>query len=307
MSRGRVLVIGQSGQVARALAELGAGREMLCLGRDALDLADLEAIGPAVSSALAGADGAAGGAAGGAAVINAAAYTAVDQAEAEPELAERINGAAVGRIAAAAAAAGAPLVHLSTDYVFDGTGSRAYGHSDPVSPSNAYGASKLAGEAAALAAQPETAVIRTSWVYAPWGKNFVATMLRLAGRDRLTVVDDQIGAPSSALEIAAACLTVADGMQSAPGPERRGVFHFTGAGEASWADFAEAVFAGALARGMIDRAPEILRIPTSDYPTPARRPANSRLDCSRIAESFGIRTRPWQESLDAVLDRLAAG
>ncbi|GMG81093.1 dTDP-4-dehydrorhamnose reductase [Paralimibaculum aggregatum] len=291
----RILVIGETGQLARALAEAPPvpGRELAFLGRGALDLADIEAIGPAVSAVRPDA------------VINAAAYTAVDRAEEETALAERINGAAVGRLAEVCAAAGAPLVHVSTDYVFDGSLDRPWREDDPVAPVNAYGASKLAGERAALAAGARVAVLRTAWVYAPWGANFLATMLRLAERERLTVVDDQHGCPTSALDLAAACLAAAAALLAEDDATAAGIWHYSGAGETSWAGFAEAIFAGALARGMIGRAPEVVRIPTADYPTPARRPANSRLDCSRFAARFGLAPRPWQEALAEVLDRRA--
>jgi len=290
----RLLVIGRTGQVARALAEQAP--QATFLGRDALDLTDLSAIAPAI------------GAARPEVIVNAAAYTAVDKAEEEPALAHRINAEAVGEIARAAAAQGAALLHLSTDYVYPGTGTAPHRETDPTGPVNNYGASKLAGERAALAANPRTAILRTSWVYAPWGKNFVLTMLRLAERERLTVVSDQVGHPTSALDIAAACRALAPRLAAA-GPEADfwGPTHFAGTGETSWAGFARAVFAGARARGLIDRTPEVADIPTADYPTPAPRPLNSRLDLGRAARLLGQAPAPWREALGRVLDRLAQG
>ncbi len=288
----RILVIGRTGQVARALAERRAGRSLTLLGREALDLTDLDAIGPAVASAAPDV------------VINAAAYTAVDRAESERDLAERINGHAVGSLAEAAAAVGAALVHLSTDYVYPGTGTTPYQESDPTGPVNAYGETKLLGEHLARGANPHTVILRTSWVYAPWGKNFVATMLRLSDRERLTIVADQVGQPTSAEDIADACLTVADRVAEAQGPAPFGVYHLAGRGQTSWAGFAAAVFSEAKALGLIERSPEVVPIPTSAYPTPAARPANSRLDCSRVEAVFGHRSRPWRTALRATLERM---
>ena len=282
----RILVIGRTGQVARALAEVVPGATFL--GREALDLAEPGAAGPAIAATAPEV------------VINAAAYTAVDRAEGEPDLARRVNAEAVGEIAEASARAGARLIHISTDYVYPGSGTRAHVESDPTEPVNTYGATKLAGEAAAREANPRTVILRTSWVYAPWGHNFVRTMLRLAERERLTIVADQFGQPTSALHIARACAAVA-GNAGAPA----GVYHVAGAGVTSWAGFAREIFRGALARGLISTAPEIVDIPTADYPTPARRPLNSRLDCTRFAETFGLAPRPWTEALAKTLDRLA--
>lgn len=290
----RLLVIGRTGQLARALAEQAP--QATFLGRDVLDLTYLSAIAAAIAAARPEV------------VINAAAYTAVDRAEEEPALAHRINAEAVGEIARAAAGQGAALLHLSTDYVYPGTGTAPHRETDPTGPINTYGASKLAGEEAALAANPRTTVLRTSWVYAPWGRNFVLTMLRLADRQRLTVVADQMGHPTSALDIAAACLALAPRL-AAGGPEADlwGPTHFAGAGETSWAEFARAVFAGARARGLIDSAPEVADIPTADYPTTAARPLNSRLDLGRATRLIGHAPAPWREALGRVLDRLAQG
>lgn len=285
-----ILVVGRTGQVARALAE--AAPEARFLGRDALDLTETDRIAPAIAGAEPSV------------VINAAAYTAVDRAEDEPELAHQVNATAVGEIARGAAEAGAPLIHLSTDYVYPGTRTGPHWEDDPTGPLGVYGASKLAGERLALAANPRTTVLRTSWVYAPWGQNFVATMLRLgAERERLSIVADQHGCPTSALDIAAACLAALPRLSE---PEAAGIFHLAGLGETTWAGFAEAIFDGAVSRGLLTHAPTVEPIPTSAYPTKARRPANSALDCARFEQVFGWEMRDWRTSLGIVLDRLAA-
>jgi len=290
----RLLVIGRNGQVARALAEAAPGATFL--DRAALDLADIGAIAPAIAAAAPDM------------VINAAAYTAVDRAEIERETAFAINAEAVGEIARATAAQGAGLIHLSTDYVYPGTRTGRHVETDPTDPINFYGVSKLAGERLALEANPRSLILRTAWVYSPWGRNFVTTMLALAGRDRLSVVEDQHGQPTSALDIAASCLVAADRTVSEDATSFLwGIYHFAGRGTTTWAGFARAIFAGAKARGMIAAAPEVVGIPTADYPTPARRPANSTLDCTKFEESFAHPTTPWETALDRVLDRIAAG
>lgn len=288
-----MLVVGATGQVARALAEAG---ECRCLGRDVIDLAKPETIRAPILEARP------------TLVVNAAAYTAVDRAEEEEALAGQVNGASVGELAAAAAEVGAPLIHFSTDYVYAGDKPAPYVETDPVAPINAYGASKLAGEVAALEANPRTLILRTAWVYAPWGKNFALTMLRLAGRERLTVVDDQTGSPTSALDIADAVHAIAPAVERAVERAEADIWgpcHYAGAGSVTWAGFAEAVFEGAVARGLIDRRPEVARIPTSDYPTPARRPANSVLDCARFEKLFGRAPVAWEAGLGRVLDRVS--
>lgn len=288
----RPLVIGRTGQVARALREVTGWP---CLGREEVDLTIPETIAPTIryhAPTL---------------VVNAAAYTAVDRAEQETDLATRINATAVGEIAAACAGTGAALVHLSTDYVYPGTREGPHTEDDPTDPVNAYGASKLAGERAALAANARTAILRTAWVYAPWGKNFVLTMLRLADRERLTVVADQHGQPTSALEIARAIAAAAPRLDAAAaGDPVWGVHHLAGKGPTTWADFAAAVFREAGAAGLVARTPEIARIATAGYPTPARRPANSTLDCTRFERTFGHPLRPWEDALREVIARIAA-
>ena len=294
----RIVVSGVAGQVARSLVERGMalGHVVLPLGRPHLDLAsgDAEAIRAVLEMTRPEA------------IVSAAAYTAVDKAESEPELAFAINATGAGHVAQAAASLGVPLVQLSTDYVFSGDGSRAWREDDPTGPQGVYGATKLAGERAILAACPNSAVLRTAWVYSPFGSNFVKTMLRLAEtRDEVGVVADQIGNPTSALDIADGVLAVAANLIGRADPALRGVFHMAGAGEASWADLAEAVFAASAARG--GSAAQVRRIAASDYPTPARRPANSRLDCTRLAEIHGVRLPQWRGSLETVIDRLVSG
>jgi dTDP-4-dehydrorhamnose reductase len=235
-------------------------------------------------------------------VVNAAAYTAVDRAEGDAAAAFRVNAEAPERIAAACAARDAWLVHYSTDYVFDGSGTRPYREDDPVAPLGVYGASKLAGERAIQASGARHLIFRTAWVYAAHGHNFLRTMLRLAAeRDELRVVDDQVGAPTTAgliAEVTARAL-VREPMQS-------GLWHLVAGGQASWRGFAEAIFAGAHARGLLQRIPRVVPIATSDYPTPARRPAYSVLDTSRLQHDFEIQPAPWQDGLGSVLDRIGA-
>lgn len=290
----RIAVTGKAGQVVTSLLERGtaAGHQMIALGRPELDLADPASVMRALKAVAPDA------------IVSAAAYTAVDKAESESDLAHAVNGAGAGAVAQAARRLGVPLVHVSTDYVFDGTLDRPYLESDPTGPTGVYGASKLAGEQAVLAAHGDnSAVLRVAWVYSPFGANFVKTMLRLAGdRDELGVVADQIGNPTSALDIADAILIVANNMVADSGPALRGIFHMTASGEASWADFAEAIFAASAARG--GPSARVRRITTADYPTPATRPANSRLDCGLIALAHGVNLPDWRGALETVIARL---
>lgn len=282
----RVLVFGRTGQVARELARRAApGLTVTCLGRAEADLADPAACAAAVAAAEADA------------VINAAAWTAVDRAEAEEAAATVVNGDAPAAMAQAAAARGLPFVHLSTDYVFAGGGTRPWQPGDPTGPLGAYGRSKLAGEAGVRAAGGQAVILRTSWVFAGHGANFVRTMLRL-GRERgaVRVVADQTGGPTPAAAIADACLTIADALaRGAAGP---GTHHFAGAPDTTWADFARAIFAAA----RLEVA--VTDIATADYPTPARRPANSRLDCTSLIETFGIPRPDWRAHLPGVVAEL---
>jgi len=236
-------------------------------------------------------------------IVNAAAHTAVDKAESERDLAFAINAEGAGAVARAAARMGVPLVHVSTDYVFSGDKPAPYTEVDAPAPTGVYGASKLAGEQAVLASGADAAILRTAWVYSPFGANFVKTMLRLAEtRDELGVVADQRGNPTSALDLADAVLAVAANLKADAAPELRGLFHATGSGEASWADFARAIFAASAARG--GPSARVKSITTAEYPTPARRPANSRLDCSLLAQHHGVRLPDWRSSTNAVVARL---
>jgi len=236
-------------------------------------------------------------------VVNAVAHTAVDRAESEPDAAFRVNALAPAAIAQACAATGALLLHYSTDYVFDGSASRPYREDDVTAPLGVYGASKLAGEEAVRASGARHAILRTAWVYAAHGKNFLHTMLRLASeRDELRVVADQIGAPTPAAWIAdASAWIVAHGLPAS------GTWHLVAAGETSWHGFAEAIIDEALAAGLLARRPRVLPITTADYPTPARRPAYSVLDTTRLRRDFGIAAPEWRDGLHAVIEGLAAG
>lgn len=278
-----LLVFGRTGQVARELAALQPQARFL--GRDEADLSDPAACAAAIRAAAPDA------------VINAAAYTAVDRAEGDADTARLVNADSPAAMAQACAALGIPFLSISTDYVFDGSGESPRTEDAPTGPLGIYGATKLAGEEAIRAAGGRWAVMRTSWVFSAHGANFVKTMLRLgAERDRLTIVADQIGGPTPAADIAAAALAMVRAMQQ--DPSKSGLYHFAGAPDVSWAGFARETFAQA---GL---APEVVDIPTADYPTPARRPLNSRLDCSRIARDFGIPRPDWRAGLARVLHEL---
>ena len=286
----KLLVFGQTGQVATELIALNRPDLVVqALSRNEADLVDPAACAARVAATDADV------------VINAAAYTAVDRAETEPDLAHTVNAEAPGAIAVACAARGLPFLHVSTDYVFDGTGTRPWREDDPTGPLGVYGRSKLAGEQAVAAAGGAYVVLRTAWVFSPHGSNFVKTMLRVgATRDRLTVVDDQHGGPTPADSIAAALVAIARAY--AAGRGTNGVFHFSGAPDTTWCGFARGVFA----RTGWDRVPEIVPIASADWPTPAQRPANSRLECTRIAETYGILQPDWGAGLDRTLAALAA-
>ena len=233
-------------------------------------------------------------------VVNAAAYTAVDRAESEREAAYRANAEAPAAIAQACLARDALLVHYSTDYVFDGQGTRPYREDDATAPLGVYGASKCAGEEAIRASGARHHILRTAWVYAAHGRNFMHTMLRLAAeRDVLRVVADQVGTPTSADLIAQVTAQLLDGRLAASG-----TWHLTAAGQTSWHGFAEAIIAGAHARGLLPRRTPVEAITTADFPTPARRPAWSVLDCTRLSADAGVTLPDWRTGLDAVLDQL---
>ena len=277
-----ILVFGKTGQVARELARLAP--EARYLGREEADLAEPQACAAAIDAHAPSA------------VINAAAYTAVDRAEEEEARATVINGDAPAAMARAAAARGIPFVHISTDYVFDGAGDQPFTPDHPTAPLGAYGRSKLKGEEGVCAAGGIYAILRTSWVVSAHGSNFVKTMLRLgAERDALRVVADQIGGPTPARAIAAACLRMAEAL--AQDPSKSGIYHLSGQPATSWAGFARAIMAEAGLECAIED------IPSSAYPTPARRPLNSRLDCSGLA-AFGLAPPDWRADLKDIISDL---
>jgi dTDP-4-dehydrorhamnose reductase len=284
-----MLVFGRSGQVARELARTAPpSTEVLCLGRD---VADLATPGAGAAAVVAHAPDV---------VVNAAAWTAVDAAESMEAAAQRVNGRAPAELAAACAEVGVPFLHLSTDYVFDGSGEAGRTPEDPTGPVSAYGRSKLAGELGVLAAAPEAVVLRTAWVFSAHGANFVKTMVRLGDEHEvLSVVDDQIGGPTPAAAIAHALHRIA--ALRLAGEGAGGIHHFAGLPEVSWAEFAEAIFA------RTGQAVRVERIPTSAWPTPAARPANSRLDCSSTEAAFAVTRPDWRTGLDEVLTELRPG
>ena len=294
----QVLVIGGNGQLATALAEAG-GPAVRRLGRPALDFDRLEEVADAVRAALRDAVGEGGAVV----VVNAAAWTAVDAAEAEPDAARRANEDGPALLAAACAEMAAPLIHVSTDYVFDGLKGAPYVETDPPSPTGVYGATKLAGERAVLAAHPQAVVLRTSWVYSATGRNFVRTMLG-AKAPRLRVVADQQGCPTAAADLADAVLTVAGRLGEGWRDEYAGVFHAAGAGSTTWHGFAAAIFEEAARHGR--PVPAVDPIATADWPTPARRPPDSRLDCGKLRRVFGVTLPRWRPSLARVVDALLA-
>ncbi len=290
----RIAVTGRDGQVVQSLLERARGLPDLTvipLGRPELDLARTEGIAATIAAARPDI------------VVSAAAYTAVDQAEDEPELARAVNETGAGAVAAAAAASGAPVIHLSTDYVFAGDADRPYVETDKTAPQSVYGRTKLAGEGAVAAANPRHVILRAAWVYSPFGKNFVKTMLRLAAdRDVVRVVADQYGNPTSALDIADGILAIAPQLLGQAPAERFGVFHLAGTGSTHWAGFASAIFeASGAAGGPVARVEEIT---TADFPTKAKRPANSRLSTERLHEVFGWQAPDWGLSCDTVVRRL---
>ncbi|TRB05408.1 dTDP-4-dehydrorhamnose reductase [Agrobacterium tumefaciens] len=289
----RLAVTGKNGQVVSALKALAnAELEIVALGRPELDLAQPETVLKALREVKADV------------VVSAAAYTAVDKAESEPDIAFAVNRDGARAVAQAASEIGIPVIHLSTDYVFDGTKDTAYVESDPTGPTSVYGHSKLEGERAISEATDNYVVLRTAWVYSEYGNNFVKTMLRLSeNRDEINVVADQFGCPTSANDIAAAVVTIARKLVEDSSAPLRGVFHLSGTGETSWANFAKQVFALSAENG--GKSIAVNDITTAQYPTPAQRPANSRLDCSKLEEVYGIRLPSWQTSTHAVVTALA--
>jgi len=292
LTPGVILVIGGSGQLASAL-QAGAGdRPLRRVGRPDFDFDRPDAL-PALLArerpAL---------------IVNAAAYTAVDRAETEPDAAIRANHTGPAVVARYAAEAGIPLIHVSTDYVFDGAKGAPYVETDQTNPTGVYGATKLAGEQAVLASGARAVILRTSWVYAATGKNFVLTMLSLAEKHaRLRVVADQRGCPTAAADLAGAVLAIADRIQSSGWrPAYTGIFHAAGAGDTTWHGLASAAIAE---NARFDgKQPPIDAITTADYPTPARRPADSRLDCAKLEAVFGVRLPDWRAALTRTITEI---
>ncbi len=284
----QTLVIGRSGQVARALATLLPNA--IFLGRDQLDIADADALRHALVAHAP------------TSIINAAAYTAVDKAQSDEVVAYALNEQAPALMADYAAQHNIPLVHISTDYVFDGSGEHARIEDEKTAPLNVYGASKLAGEQAVAAAGGDHLIFRTSWVYDAQGQNFLNTMLRLgAEREHLRVVADQIGAPSYAAHLARAmleCLEKAQRAETFP----NGVYHLCNAGQTSWYGFANAIFECARKYGVALKVSSVDAITSDEYPTPAMRPKNSRLDCSKLNHTFGVMLPDWTQGLDECLE-----
>lgn len=278
----RILVTGRTGQLATSLAEEAAKRtdlELIALGRPEFDLEDTESIAKQVTSLRPNL------------VINAAAYTSVDKAETEPERAFAINRDGAATVARAAKMLGVPIVHISTDYVFDGLKTQPYTEMDETTPLNIYGRSKLEGERAVVEEHPEALILRTSWVFSPFGSNFLRTMLKIgAERPMVRVVSDQFGNPTSALDLAAAVLEISPFLRNQPG----GLYHLTDSGSTTWHGFADFIFRESVKRG--GPAPTVEAISSFEYKTAATRPTNSRLDCSAFHSRFGVKLRHWTEA-----------
>ena len=291
----RIVVTGTKGQVALSLVEVAVsypGIEIVLAGRPELDLTSPESVREVVSHLQPSA------------IISAAAYTNVDGAESDAATAAKVNTDGARALAHAAVEVGIPLIHLSTDYVFDGQKPGPYKETDQPAPINVYGATKLEGERIITETCADCVILRTSWIFSPFGKNFVRTMLSLASiKTDLHVVDDQYGSPTSAHEIARACLQVLHNLWSAPDDARlRGIFHMSCEGYTNWADFAREIFSISATRG--GPSAFVHGIRSDEYPTVARRPTNSRLDCSRLREVHGISLPSWQASLKPVVERL---
>jgi len=290
----RIAVTGREGQVARSLAERAAERpeiELIAVSRPDLDLAAPATIAPALAAAKPDL------------IVSAAAYTAVDQAEDEPDKAYAVNADGAGKVAEAAALIGVPIIHLSTDYVFDGAGEGDYREDAQTGPQGVYGASKLAGERRVAEAQPQHLIFRTAWVYSPFGRNFLKTMLRLAGdRDEITVVSDQWGNPTSALDIADGILHAATLLHRKRDFTGWGVYHLAGTGATNWSGFARHILDTSARHG--GATARVREIATADYPTRARRPGNSRLSTDKLSDIFGWRAPDWRQSTDEVVRRL---
>jgi len=290
----KIVITGREGQVVQSLLEKAShnpGLQVIALGRPELDLKKPDAVRESIRAIEPDL------------VVSAAAYTAVDMAEDEPELAFAVNGAGAEAVAEAAKTCGVPVIHLSTDYVFSGDSSEPYGETDITGPRSAYGLSKLEGERSVALAHPKHIILRTAWVYSPFGKNFVKTMLKLAEtRDALSVVSDQRGNPTSALDIADAIIKVAQHLSATPDFALYGVYHLVGTGDTNWSDFARAIFSESEKMG--GPTATVSDIATTDYPTKAVRPANSRLSTTKFQEAFHWTPPKWQSSLRDVVKRL---
>ena len=289
----RILVTGREGQLARCLLDASApGTEIIALGRPDLDITDAGSVAQAIEATRPDI------------VVNAAAYTAVDRAEDDSDAAVRVNAFGAGNVATAAAAAGLPVVQMSTDYVFAGSARSPYSEDDAVGPLGVYGRSKRAGEMSVAGANPNHIILRTAWVYSPYGANFLKTMLRLADdRDTINVVADQAGSPTSARDLAGAMLVACRHALTNPGDARwRGTFHLVGGGSTTWANFAAEIFRQSAARG--GPFARVHPITTSQYPTRALRPAYSVLDTAKFQGVFGLRLPDWRDGLDRCLAEL---
>lgn len=287
----KVIITGAAGQVGSLLTLLAleSDWQVISVDRKQLDITNQDAVNEFIAEHQADV------------IINAAAYTAVDKAESEIEVSYLINRDGPRFLAEAAASLDIPLLHISTDYVFAGDKDGLYLETDPVSPLGVYGASKLAGEEAVIAANPKHLILRTAWVFGVHGNNFVKTMLRLGSqRSELGIVADQFGGPTYAGDIAAALLLMAKKAVDTPADVQWGVYHFAGEPHVSWYDFATVIFEKAVTADVLDKSPRLNALTTDQYPTPAKRPANSRLDCSKIKNQFGIEPSDWQNALNNV-------
>jgi dTDP-4-dehydrorhamnose reductase len=291
----KLLVIGREGQLARSLVEAAdtPGVRVVSIGRPDLDLIDEKSVAAVVARERPEA------------VVNAAAYTAVDKAESEPEMARAVNALGPEYVARACAANSVPLIHISTDYVFDGMKDGAYREEDPTGPINAYGDSKLEGEHRVAKACERHLILRTAWVHSPWGANFVKTMLRLAAdRPSISVVEDQRGSPTYAPHLARIVLAIAARAAADPNGTGWGIYHAVGGGETTWFGFAREIFRLAAERGL--PAADVVAIATSAFPTSARRPANSRLNCDKLRRLFGLELPDWRIGAQDCVARLSA-
>ncbi|WHA42033.1 dTDP-4-dehydrorhamnose reductase [Agrobacterium larrymoorei] len=290
----RYVTTGCTGQVVTALVELSRQRndiEVVALGRPQLDLSVVDTIEKSLLAARPDL------------IISTAAYTAVDQAESQQPLAYAVNSQAIGLIGETARKIGVPVIHLSTDYVFDGTSKSAYTEAEITNPINVYGRSKREGERKLISSGADHAILRTSWVYSTYGKNFLKTMLNLAtNRDEISVVSDQRGSPTSALDLADGVLSVAKNMLSSANVDMRGIFHLCGQGATDWATFAEEIFS--VSRKIGGPYAKVRRITTAEFPTPARRPPNSCLNCQKIDTFHGVRLPDWKASVQIAVKKL---